>query len=330
MDLVTSLRKRARIQGKTIVLPESDDSRTLRAASYLQNNGICNVILIGNRDIILEKIQQNSIEFDYEPGIRNFKSDNTADRLAESLHKKRAHKGLSQEKAAAILEMQPLFYSAALVDAGIADGCVAGAVNTTGDVLRAAIQVIGLKKDSKVVSSIFLFESPDGRVFTYGDCAVVPYPDASQLATIAVDSSDTHQAITGDNPVTAMLSFSTKGSALHERVDLVREALELARQQRQELSIDGELQFDAALLPEIGRKKAPDSKVAGKANVFIFPNIDAGNIGYKITERLGKAIAIGPIIQGLAKPMNDLSRGCNWEDIVNTACVTILTGVKED
>jgi len=165
---------------------------------------------------------------------------------------------------------------------------------------------------------------PDGNSFTFGDCAVVPYPDEDQLASIAVDASRTHFQLTGEEPRTAMLSFSTKGSAEHERTVLVRNAVQKARELAPEVTIDGELQFDAALLPAIGDRKAPGSAVAGKANVFVFPNLDAGNIGYKIAERLAGATATGPIIQGLAKPMNDLSRGCSWEDIVNTAAVSIL------
>lgn len=325
MSLVQSLRQRASSHKKTIVLPETDDVRTLKAASFLAENNLCKIILIGKEEHIIQKMKDNDITLSDNITFRTWTKDTNRDYLAERFHQKRAHKGLSQEKAASILETLPLFYSASLVDSGYADGCVAGAVNTTGDVLRAAIQVIGLKKGSRVVSSIFLFEGRDSSVFTYGDCAVVPYPDTDQLASIAVDSSNTHLALTGETPKTAMLSFSTKGSARHERAELVIEALEIVKSQHPDLLIDGELQFDAAFVPDIAKRKAPDSTVAGNANVFIFPNIDAGNIAYKITERLAGATAIGPIIQGLAKPMNDLSRGCNWEDIVNTVCVTALT-----
>jgi len=324
MKLIETLRENAKRKKRTIVLPESDDIRMLTAASFLIEHELCKVILIGEKTTIHSKLEEASLSGFDKMDIREYRSDSHASDLSASFHRKRAHKGLSQEQAASILEHQPLFYAAALVDAGIADGCVAGAVNTTGDVLRAAIQVIGLKKDSRIVSSIFLFEGKDARVFSYGDCAVVPYPDVAQLASIAIDSSETHQSLTGETPKTAMLSFSTKGSASHERADLVVEALAMVKEQRPDLLIDGELQFDAAIIPDIGRRKAPHSDVAGNANVFIFPNIDAGNIGYKITERLAGATAIGPIIQGLAKPMNDLSRGCDWEDIVNTACVTAL------
>lgn len=324
MSLVESLRNRAKASKKSIVFPEANDIRTLRAASFLASSNLCKVILIGNEEYISKKMELEGFALPTDIKFFNWTTDPNRDYIAERFHQKRAHKGLSQEKAASILETLPLFYAAALVDSGYADGCVAGAVNTTGDVLRAAIQVIGLKKESRVVSSIFLFEGKDASVFTYGDCAVVPYPDAEQLASIAIDSSYSHKALTGETPRTAMLSFSTKGSARHERAQLVIDALNLAKNQQPDLLIDGELQFDAAFIPAIAKRKAPDSKVAGSANVFIFPNIDAGNISYKITERIGGATAIGPIIQGLAKPMNDLSRGCSWEDIVNTACVTAL------
>ena len=213
-----------------------------------------------------------------------------------------------------------------MVSAGYADGCVAGSVSTTGDVLKAAIQTIGLKKGSNVVSSIFLMSFPDGKVFSYGDCAVVPYPTSDQLATIAFDSAVSHKLITGAEPKVAMLSFSTKGSAQHERVELVQQAFEKLKEYNIDFAVDGELQFDTAFVESIGKRKAPNSEVAGNANVYIFPNLDAGNIAYKITERLAGATATGPIIQGLAKPMMDLSRGCEWDDIVNTACVCSLMG----
>jgi phosphate acetyltransferase len=188
-------------------------------------------------------------------------------------------------------------------------------------VLRSALFTIGLKPGSSVISSVFLMTLTDGRTVTFGDCAVVPYPDANQLATIAVDSAESHKKLVGEEPKVALLSFSTKGSASHPNVDLVKQAYEIAKSGNPNLNIDGELQFDAAFVPAIGSRKAPDSTVAGNANVFIFPNLDAGNIGYKLTERLAGALATGPIIQGLAKPMMDLSRGASWMDIVNTSLV---------
>lgn len=325
MDIIKQIRTHAKAAAKTIVLPETEDSRTLKAAEFLLGEKICRVMLIGDEASIRDRAEAENIVIEGDVRFTEYHTDPDKETLAGNLQLKRAHKGMTTGLAGSILSENKLFYAAMLVDAGRAHGCVAGAVNTTGDVLRAAIQGIGLKPASSIVSSIFLMHTRDDRVFTYGDCAVVPYPDAEQLATIAIDSADTHHALTAENPNVAMLSFSTRGSASHEQVDLVLQALKIARDLRPDLNIDGELQFDAAYLPEVGERKAPGSKVAGRANVFIFPNIDAGNIAYKITERLGGATAVGPIIQGLAKPMNDLSRGCSWEDIVNTACVTALT-----
>ncbi|WP_020402958.1 phosphate acetyltransferase [Gracilimonas tropica] len=313
MNIIKNIRKRASNNLKTIVLPRSSDPRVIQAAEYLQDHALAKPILLQNNDAVI-------------PNDITTVDPSTDDRLqayAHSFYERRKHKGITEEEAVKIVQ-DPLFFAASMVASGDADGAVAGSVSTTGDVLRAAIQVIGLKSGSNVVSSVFLMSFEDGRVYTYGDCAVVPYPNAEQLATIASDSADTHRKVTGEEPKAAMLSFSTKGSAQHERIDLVRKALELVKAQYPELSVDGEMQFDAAIIPEIAKRKAPDSKVAGQANVFIFPNLDAGNIAYKITERLAGATATGPIIQGLAKPMMDLSRGCSWEDIVNTACVCSL------
>jgi len=325
MHIIKQIRTHAKAAAKNIVLPETEDTRTLKAAEFLLKEKICRVTLIGDEAEIREAAEAESISLDGDVTFLDFRTDPDKEVLAANLHRKRAHKGMTPGLAGSILSDNRLFYAAMLVDAGRAHGCVAGAVNTTGDVLRAAIQGIGLKPSSSIVSSIFLLHTRDDRVLTYGDCAVVPYPDPEQLATIAIDSADTHRALTAEDPLVAMLSFSTMGSASHEQVDLVLQALTIAKDLRPDLMIDGELQFDAAYVPDVAIRKAPQSKVAGRANVFIFPNIDAGNIAYKITERLGGATAIGPIIQGLAKPMNDLSRGCSWEDIVNTVCVTALT-----
>lgn len=313
MDIIQQIRNRAKSNIKKIVLPRSSDDRVIKAAQYLSENNLCEVILVKNDGAIIPNTLQ----------VVDPTQDSRAKAYARAFYEKRRHKGLILQQAEEQIQ-DPLYFAAAMVDAGDADGCVAGSVSTTGDVLRAAIQAIGLKKGSNVVSSIFLMSFQDGRIFTYGDCAVVPYPTAEQLATIAIDSAQSHQKITGAKPKVAMLSFSTKGSAEHEAVHLVREALELVKKQQPGLAIDGELQFDAAVIEEIGKRKAPGSHVAGNANVFIFPNLDAGNISYKITERLAGATATGPIIQGLARPMMDLSRGCSWEDIVNTACVCAL------
>ncbi len=314
MNIIESIRRKASEAKKTIVLPRSSDERVVKAAEFLLQQKLCNVVLLKNKE-------GGSLP-EHIPVIDPTNSDKL-ERYANAFYEKRKHKGITPAQALEIVQ-DPLFFAASMVAEGDADGCVAGSVSTTGDVLRAAIQTIGLKPGSSVVSSVFLMSFPDGKVLTYGDCAVVPYPTAEQLGSIAVDSSASHKALTGEEPRTAMLSFSTRGSAVHERVELMQQGLEFAKKQAPDLNIDGELQFDAAFVDSIGKRKAPDSPVAGKANVFIFPNLDAGNIGYKITERLAGATATGPVIQGLAKPMMDLSRGCSWEDIVNTSCVAAL------
>lgn len=313
MDIIKDIRKRAAFNLKTIVFPRSSDPRVIEAAQFLKAEKLANPILIQNKGATIPQGLQ----------VIDPVSDENLKKYALAFYERRKHKGISEADAIEVIK-EPLFYGAAMVAAGDADGCVSGSVSTTGDVLRAAIQTIGLKPGSNVVSSIFLMSFEDGRVFTYGDCAVVPYPNAEQLATIAIDSAQTHKKVTGSQPKVAMLSFSTKGSAEHERIDLVRNALEIIKSHNLDFPVDGELQFDASIIPDIAKRKAPNSEVAGRANVFIFPNLDAGNIAYKITERLAGAAATGPIIQGLAKPMMDLSRGCSRDDIVNTACVCAL------
>ncbi|MEQ9091241.1 MAG: phosphate acetyltransferase [Balneola sp.] len=316
MSIIESFREKAASHKKKIVLPRSSDERVIKAAQFLQEEGLADVILLRNKD---SKVETKNIE------VLDPSTDKKLEEFAEAFYQKRKHKGINEEQALEIVK-DPLFFGASLVSTGYADGCVAGSVSTTGDVLKAAIQTIGLKKGSNVVSSIFLMSFPDGKVFSYGDCAVVPYPTSDQLATIAFDSAVSHKLITGAEPKVAMLSFSTKGSAQHERVDLVQQAFEKLKEYNIDFAVDGELQFDAAFVESVGKRKAPNSEVAGNANVYIFPNLDAGNIAYKITERLAGATATGPIIQGLAKPMMDLSRGCEWDDIVNTACVCSLMG----
>lgn len=328
MDPIQKIRKRASRQGKTIVFPETTDPRILKAASFLVKQGVCSVMLVGDEDAIRDSIPNQEFTLPEEVKFVSLDSTEYLEELVENLFTRRKHKGILEREAAEMLE-NPLYFAAGLVALGCADGCVAGSVATTGEVIRAAIHSIGLREGTNIVSSTFLMGLKNGQVLTYADCGVVPYPNATQLADIAVDSARTHRLLTEEEPRVAMLSFSTKGSATHERSDLVINALRIAQKKAPSLSIDGELQFDAAFVPEVARRKAPKSKVAGKANVFIFPNLDAGNIAYKITERLAGASATGPILQGLAKPMMDLSRGCSPQDVVNAACVAILMGDSE-
>lgn len=323
-EILTQIHTRAKERNKTIVLPEAGDPRVLKAAEKLCADQICKVILLGEAAKISETASQNGITLAEEIEYQSAVEVQIPSHMVEHLHRRRKHKGMTNKQARNLLGEDPLYLAATMIAGGEADAGVAGSVATTGEVIRSAIHAIGLREGVQTVSSTFLMALKNGRVLTYADCGVVPYPDASQLADIAVESARTHQLLTQKDPKVAMLSFSTKGSARHERTELVTSALALAQQKNPALSIDGELQFDAAFVPAIAQRKAPKSTVAGQANVFIFPNLDAGNIAYKITERLAGATATGPILQGLAKPMMDLSRGCSWQDIVNAACVAIL------
>ena len=242
---------------------------------------------------------------------------------AQALYQKRKHKGLTYEQAGEIVG-DVLYFGDLMVDAGDADGCVAGAAHPSPDVIRAAIHVLGVAEGSALVSSFFLMVLPDGRPLTYADCGVNPAPSSQQLASIGIDAAANHRFLTGEEPRVAFLSFSTKGSADHPAVDAVREAVEIARTHRPDLILDGEMQFDAAIDPGVGHRKAPGSPVAGRANVFVFPDLDSGNIAYKVAERLGGARAYGPLLQGLDGVLHDLSRGCSSSDIVDVAVIASL------
>ena len=316
------IRNKARKLKRTVVLPEGEEERSIRAADIILREKIADLILIGDPETIERKSEQWKLDISRAKLMNPAKSKFVHDFSAE-YYRIRAHKGITLEQAVETVK-QPLFFGAMLVRWGIAHGSVAGAINTTGDVMRAAIQAIGLKEGIKIVSSSFMMVMPTGKVYMYSDAAVVPEPDAEQLASIAVSAADTHRALVDEEPLVALLSFSTKGSAEHHTIDKVRQALEIAKTMRPNLKIDGELQVDAAIIPAIGARKAPGSLIAGNANVFIFPDLNAGNIAYKITERLANARAIGPIVQGLAKPAFDLSRGCSAEDIVDVVAVNAV------
>lgn len=331
MDILSTLKSRAMAKGGNIVLPEAFDRRTLEAAQMITEQKLAKVILIGSEGAIKEDAQKWDVCLS-GCDIIDPQSYHDIDRFANFFYEKRKDKGITPSQAAETVR-QPLFFGALLVKFGIADGMVAGAANTTADVLRAALQVVGVKQGLKTVSSCFIMVLPDfmgeERVMFFADCAVVPLPDASQLADIAMSTAETHRALLGEEPVVAMLSFSTKGSAEHELVQKVRDAIQIMTDRKADFAFDGELQLDAAIVPKVAASKAPGSKVAGKANILIFPDLQSGNIGYKIAQRIGKTEAIGPIIQGLAAPICDLSRGCSTEDIVNTAVLVLLMANKK-
>ena len=322
MTFLDAVRLKVKDLNKTIVFPEGNDARVLMAANYLQKEGILDCLVLGNADDIKQVAGENHVDLEVVQIVDPAASE-YFESFANTYFQLRKHKNISRQQSIDALR-NPLFYGAMMVRENQCDGSVAGAVNTTGDVLRAAIQIIGLAPGIELVSSTFEMVFDGEKVLTYADCAVVPQPDPLQLADIAISSAETHKKLTGKEPYVALLSFSTKGSAKHEMVDKVQEAVAIAKSKQPDLKIDGDLQVDAAIVTSIGERKAPGSPVAGKANVFIFPDLNAGNIAYKITERLAGARAVGPIIQGLAKPANDLSRGCSWKDIVDVACICSL------
>ncbi|RKZ30316.1 phosphate acetyltransferase [bacterium] len=330
MKLLDDIRAKARQIGGTVVLPEGDDPRMILAAEILLKEKISKVIIVGNQDNIMNLAKQERVDIS-SAEITDPEIDPRKDDFAMNFWELRKHKGLTLYQAKEAMK-NPLYWGAMLVRAGFANCAVAGAKNTTGNVLRSAIHCLGTATGVSVVSSCFLMVLPEfihqkEKVFVFADCAVIPQPDPQQLASIAIASAKTAKQILNIEPKIAMLSFSTKGSANHQDVDKVRKAVDIIREQAPDLSVDGELQVDAAIIPSVATKKAPDSSVAGEANILIFPDLDAGNIGYKLVQRMAGAEAIGPIIQGLAKPFNDLSRGCSVEDIVNVSAISLLKSI---
>lgn len=326
MDLLQRIKENARLSGKTIVLPEGTEERTLQATDILLSEKIAKIILIGNPDKIASEASRLNLKNIGEATIVDPKNHDKMEAYAEILVELRKKKGMTMEKAMVVVQ-DPLYLATLMIKAGDADGEVAGALNATGDVLRPAFQIVKTMPGISVVSGAFIMllkdkTFGDNGMMVFADCAVHPNPTASELAEIAVATAKTTKAIAKMEPRVAMLSFSTMGSGKHEMVDKVVEATRIAKEMAPEFQIDGEMQADAAIVEAIGAQKAPNSKVAGRANVLVFPTLEVGNIAYKLVQRLAGAEAVGPILQGMAAPINDLSRGCSVSDIVNLVAIT--------
>ncbi|GJM60817.1 MULTISPECIES: phosphate acetyltransferase [Persicobacter] len=326
MSLIEKIKENAKKYNKRIVLPEGEEERTLQAADQIAAEGLAHIILIGNPNTIQEEAGRLGLNNLDKVTIIDPTNHDKKQAYTELLLDLRKSKGLTEEQASKLVE-NPLYLATLMIKAGDADGEVAGAQNATGDVLRPAFQVVKTKPGISVVSGAFVMILPNDTygqdgLMVFADCAVTPNPDAKQLAQIAVSSAETAKAIAKIDPKVAMLSFSTKGSAKHEFVDKVTEATALAKALAPDLKIDGELQADAAIVAAVGASKAPGSEIAGQANVLVFPDLQSGNIGYKLVQRLAGAEAIGPVLQGMAAPINDLSRGCSVNDIVNLVAIT--------
>lgn len=325
--LFEQLKKNAKVNPQRIVLPESLEPRTLEAANRVLAEDVARIILIGDEAEIKAKAAEMQLQNIDKAIIVDPNDSDAIEKYAQLFYELRKNKGVTIEDAR-VKAKDPLYLGCLMIKNGDADGQVAGAQNTTGNVLRAAFQVLKTAPGIKAVSGAFIMLLPEGSpygengIMVFADCAVIPDPSVDELAQIAVSTAKTAHDIAGINPRVAMLSFSTKGSASHDKVDKVVAATTLAREMAPELAIDGELQADAAIVPSVGKSKAPGSDIAGTANVLVFPNLEVGNIAYKLVQRIGGATAVGPILQGLAAPVNDLSRGCSPDDIFKTLLIT--------
>ncbi len=328
MDFIQEIWNKAKRLDKTIALPEADDPRILKATELIIKSKLAKIILIGKEDEIKKIADQNDADISGATIITP-RQHPELDKFTQILKEKRAHKGMTIEKARNLLTDDYPYFAAMMVDQGEADGMVSGATHFTADTIRATVECIGKAPGQLIISSFFvmIFNErtliEDGLLF-FADCGVVPNPNSEQLADIALQTADSYEKLINKEPKVAMLSFSTKTSAVHPDVDKVIKATQIAKEKNPNLILDGELQLDAAIVPRVSQRKAPGSPVRGQANILIFPDLDSGNIGYKLTERLADAKAYGPIFQGEAKPVNDLSRGCSIDDIVNVVAITAV------
>lgn len=329
MSFIDEVKKRAKKDIKTIVLPESEDKRVLQAAEKVTKEGFANVILLGDKDAINENAKKYELDLSKIEIINPAKSEDK-EKYAQKLYEIRKNKGMTLEEAERLV-LEPIYYGMMMLkdEDSKADGLVSGACHSTADTLRPALQILKTAPGTKLVSAFFVMCVPnceygENGTFIFGDCGLNPNPTADELSEIAISSATSFEKLVQKEPKVAMLSYSTYGSAKSELTQKVIEATNLAKEKNNELILDGELQLDSAIIPEIAKSKAPESKVAGKANVLIFPDLDAGNIGYKLVQRLAKAEAYGPLCQGIAKPVNDLSRGCSADDIVGVVAITAI------
>lgn len=327
MKFIENIKQKAKQNIKTIVLPEATDVRVLEAVDTICKEDFAKIVLIGNKEEILKKASENKLDIS-KAEIITPESSEKYDEYVNTFYELRKQKGMTLEKAKEII-LDPIYYGTMMVKLNDADGLVSGAAHSTADTLRPALQILKTAPNTKLVSAFFVMSVPDCNLgengtFVFGDCGLNANPNSEELSEIAISSAKSFKQLIGEEPKVAMLSYSTYGSAKSEQVDKVKEATNLVRQKENNLIIDGELQLDAAIIEEVAKMKAPESKVAGHANTLIFPNLDAGNIGYKLVQRLAKAEAYGPLCQGIAKPVNDLSRGCSAQDIVGVVAITAV------